>query len=42
MSLCFKISPAILVILAVLAGVILQVLRDKKLVELPIDEEVEK
>ena len=42
LSLCFKISPAILVILAVLAGVILQVLRDKKLVELPIDEEVEK
>lgn len=39
LSLCFKISPAWLVISAVLAGIILQVLKDKKLVEDEIEED---
>jgi len=33
LSLCFKISPAILVLLSVFAGIILQVLKDKKLIK---------
>ena len=33
LSLCFKISPAMLVILAVLAGVVLQILKDKNIVK---------
>lgn len=42
LSLCFKVSPAILVILAVFAGVILQILKDKKFVVEDVVEEEKK
>jgi len=39
LSLCFDVSPAILVILSIIAGVVLQILRDKKLLREPKAEE---
>lgn len=39
-SLVFRVPPAILVILAIIAGIVLQIIKDKKQAENPINEEI--